>query len=185
METKKLKATENTIRNGDDVTKTAHISLTWTSSWNFTIFFVAKLFTHVFLSWQWYMHTSSVAKTMCAHFFWCKNCSCTLFLSQKWFMDNFFVAKTIYAHFFVAKIIWAHLFCCKNDLHTLFLSQKLFMPFFVTKRIYAYFFCRKNDLHAFLSRKRFTHFVRKVFARWKLPSGKFRFFSQLSTIMAI
>ena len=39
-------------------------------------------------------------------------------------------------------MIWAHFFCCKNDLRTLF----------VAKTIYAHF----------LSRKRFTHFVRKV-----------------------
>ena len=31
----------------------------------------------------------------------------------------------------------------------------------------------------FLSRKRFTYFVWKVFARWKLPSGKFRLFGPL------
>ena len=61
-------------------------------------------------------------------------------------------------------MIWAHLFCCKNNLHTLF--------------------CRKKDLHTiFLSRKRFTHFVRKVFARWKLPSGKFRLFGPLGPIL--
>ena len=82
------------------------------------------------------------------------------------------------------------LFCCKNDSSTLvllqkqfthtFLSQKLFTHFFLSqKRIYAPFFCRENDLRAFLSRKRFTHFVRKVFARWKLPSGKFRLFGPL------
>ena len=40
-------------------------------------------------------------------------------------------------------------------------------------------FCRENDLRVFLSRKRFTHFIRKVFARWKLPSGKFRLFGPL------
>ena len=30
-------------------------------------------------------------------------------------------------------------------------------------------------------RKRFTHFVRKVFACWKLPSGKFRLFGPLAS----
>ena len=36
--------------------------------------------------------------------------------------------------------------------------------------------CRKSDLHtfgAYMSRKRFTHSVRKVFAREILPTGKF------------
>ena len=67
-------------------------------------------------------------------------------------------------------MIWAHLFCCKNNLYTLFLSQKLFI----------HLFCHKKNLRTlFLSRKRFTHFVRKVFARWKLPSGKFRLFGPL------
>ena len=41
------------------------------------------------------------------------------------------------------------------------------------------FCCKKRFMHTFLSRKRFTHFVRKVFARWKLPSGKFRLFGPL------
>ena len=78
---------------------------------------------------------------------------------QKLFEHTCFVAKTIYTHFF----------CHKNYLCT-FLSQKEFMhTFFVAKTIYM----------LFLSRKRFTHFVRKVFARWKMPSGKFRFFGPL------
>ena len=61
------------------------------------------------------------------------------------------------------------LFCRKNYLRT-FLSQKEFMHLlFGTKTIYAHF----------LSGKRLTHFIRKVFARWKLPSGKFRLFGPL------
>ena len=52
------------------------------------------------------------------------------------------------------------------------------MHFFVTKRFYAHFFCREHGLRVF-SRKWFPHFVRKVFARWKLPSGKFRLFGPL------
>ena len=66
---------------------------------------------------------------------------------------------------------------CFRFTHT-FLLQKLFMHFFVTKRICAHFFCRGHGLHVFL-RKRFTHFIWKVFARWKLPSGKFRLFGPL------
>ena len=94
-------------------------------------------------------------------------------------MIYFSVANTINAHFFVAKMIWAHLFCCKNNLHTffccknyyaLFLSQKEFTHIFLSRKRFTRFFCRK---------KRFTHFVRKVFARWKLPSGKFRLFGPL------
>ena len=72
---------------------------------------------------------------------------------------HFFVAKTIYTHFFVAKTIYA-LFCHKKNLGTLFLSQKRFT-------------------RSFLSSKRFTHFLRKVFAGWKLPSGKFILFGPL------
>ena len=64
----------------------------------------------------------------------------------------------IYAHFFVTKTIF-----------TLFLSQKEFThTFFVANTVYAFF-----------SRKWFTHFIRKVFTRWKLPSGKFRLFGPL------
>ena len=90
---------------------------------------------------------------------------------------------------FLSQIQLTQAFCCKNDLSTLvllqkqfthtFLSQKLFMHFFVTKRIYAYFFVAKTIYALFLSRKRFTHFVWKVFARLKLPSGKFRLFGPL------
>ena len=76
-----------------------------------------------------------------------ENDFCTLFLSQKQFTHTCFVAKTIYATFFSQKKIHAHFFCDKNNFHTLFLLQKWF-----------------------------THFVRKVFARWNLPSGKFRLF---------
>ena len=86
-------------------------------------------------------------------------------------------------------MIRAHLFCCKNNLHTLFCRKNYLHTFFchkkefthlffVAKTIYA-LFCRENDLRAFLSRKQFTHFVWKVFAHWKLPSGKFRLFGPL------
>ena len=47
--------------------------------------------------------------------------------------------------------------------------------FFVAKTIYA-LHLSKDDLRTFLSRKWFTHSVRKVFARWVSPSGKFRLF---------
>ena len=63
---------------------------------------------------------------------------------------------------------FTHTFCRKNYLCT-FLSQKEFAhTFFVANTVYAFFL-----------QKRFTHFVRKVFARWKLPSGKFRLFGPL------
>ena len=69
-------------------------------------------------------------------------------------------------------MIWAHLFCCKNNLYTLFLSQKLFI----------HLFCHKKNLRTlFFVAKRFMHFVRKVFACWKLPSGKFRLFGPLES----
>ena len=83
----------------------------------------------------------------------------TLFLLQKGFEHTCFDAKTIHTHFFVAK----------KFTHT-FLSQKRFTRFF----------CRENNLRTFLSRKRFTLFVWKVFARLKLPSGKFRLFGPLA-----
>ena len=80
-------------------------------------------------------------------------------------------------------MIWAHLFCCKNDLHT---------HFFVTKTIYALFLSQKNLRILFLSRKLFArffccknNFVRKVFARWKLPSGKIRLFGPLVLVMEL
>ena len=72
-----------------------------------------------------------------------------LFSSQKWF-----------THTYLSQIQLAQAFCFKNYLSTLVLLQKRFTRFF-------------------LSRKRFTHFVQKVFARWKLPSGKFRLFGPL------
>ena len=86
------------------------------------------------------------------------------FLLQKWFEHTCFVAKTIYTHFFVTKTIYA-LFCHKKNLRILFLSRKQFSRFF-------------------LSRKRFTHFIRKVFAHWKLPSGKFRLFGPLPNCLS-
>ena len=54
-------------------------------------------------------------------------------------------------------------FLSQNDLRTLFVA--------------------KNDLCTFLSRKQFTHFVWKVFARWILPSGKFRLFGPLNAAL--
>ena len=86
----------------------------------------------------------------------------------------------IYAHFFVAKMIWAHLFCCKDDLHTLFFVAKTInAPFLSQKEFTHVFLSQKRFTRFFLSRKRFTHSARKVFARWKLPSGKFRLFGPL------
>ena len=63
---------------------------------------------------------------------------------------------------------FTHFFCCKNYLCT-----------FCDKKNLCTFFCRENNLRTFLLRKRFTHLVRKVFARGKLPSGKFRLFGPL------
>ena len=51
--------------------------------------------------------------------------------------------------------------------------------FFVAKTLYAHSFVTKTIYGFFLSQKRFTNFIRKVFARWKLPSGKFRLFGPL------
>ena len=65
----------------------------------------------------------------------------------------------IFVHFFVVKTIYANYFCHKKNLRILFMSRTWFMHFF--------------------SRKWFRHFVWKVFARWKLPSGKFRLFGPL------
>ena len=54
-----------------------------------------------------------------------------------------------------------------------------FMYFFVAKW-FTHFICREKPFtHFFLSRKQFTHFVWKVFARWILPSVKFRLFGPL------
>ena len=86
----------------------------------------------------------------------------------------------IYAHFFVAKMIWAHLFCCKNNLHTLFCHKNYLCTFLSQKEFTHTFFVAKTIFAFFLSRKRFTYFVWKVFARWKLPSGKFRLFRPLA-----
>ena len=96
-----------------------------------------------------------------AHFFVANTINAG-FLLQKWFQHTCFVAKTIYTHFLCHKNA---LFCYKKNLLILF--------------------GRENDLRAFLSRKRFTHFVRKVFARWKLPSGKFRLFGPLHVLQMV
>ena len=55
---------------------------------------------------------------------------------------------------------------------------------FVAKVIYALLacVCRESDLRtfaAYMSRKQFTHSVRKVFAREILPTGKFGLFVSL------
>ena len=47
------------------------------------------------------------------------------------------------------------------------------------KLLFYVLFCRDVIYTLYLSQKRFTHFVRKVFARWKLRSGKFRLFGPL------
>ena len=94
---------------------------------------------------------------------------------------HFFVANTINAHFVVAKMIWANFFVAKT-IYALFLSLKEFAhTFFVAKMIYVLFLSRKRFTRFFLSRKQFTHSARKVFARWKLPSGKLRLFGPLGT----
>ena len=78
-----------------------------------------------------------------------------------------FVAKVIYTLLLSRK--WFTHFCCRENNLCTFLSRKLF----------THLFCRKNNLRTFLSQKRFTHFGQKVFARWNLPSGKFRLFGPL------
>ena len=105
-----------------------------------------------------------------------------LFWLQIAILRTFFVAKMIYAHFFVA-----------NTINAGFLLQKWFLhTFFVTKTIYALFLSQKNLRILFLSRKLFARFfcckndfVRKVFARWKLPSGKIRLFGPLVLVMEL
>ena len=53
-------------------------------------------------------------------------------------------------------------------------------PFDLEIKLQLYvLFCCEKDLRTFLSRKRFTHFVRKLFAHWILPSWKFRLFGPL------
>ena len=79
---------------------------------------------------------------------------------QKWFEHTCFVAKMIYTHFFLLQKLLMHLFLSQKEFTHVFLSRKRFTRFF-------------------LSRKWFTHSARKVFARWKLPSGKFRLFGPL------
>ena len=60
-------------------------------------------------------------------------------------------------------MIWAH-----------FLLQKQFTHTFLLQKRFTHFFCHKNYLYPlFLSQKQFMHFVRKVFARWSLSTGKF------------
>ena len=54
-----------------------------------------------------------------------------------------------------------------------------FYVLFCRKMIYALYLSRKTIYALFLSRKQFTHFVWKVFARWILPSVKFRLFGPL------
>ena len=44
------------------------------------------------------------------------------------------------------------------------------------------YFCREKDLHTVLLRKKFTHFVQKVFCALKLPFRKFRLFGPLARI---
>ena len=83
----------------------------------------------------------------------------SFWIAWKMIYAHFFCPNTINAHFFVAKMIWAH--------------------FFVAKTIYAHFCVAKTIYSLLLLRKQFTHFIRKVFARWKLPSGKFRLFGPL------
>ena len=59
--------------------------------------------------------------------------------------------------------------------------QKQHIPFWLGDQIAILCtFLSRNDLRTLLvAKKRFTHFVRKVFARWILPSGKFRLFGPL------
>ena len=66
-------------------------------------------------------------------------------------------------------------YCC--NIHILHFCKKSF-DVFVAKAIYALLarVCRESDLRtfaAYMSRKQFTHSVRKVFAREILPTGKF------------
>ena len=95
------------------------------------------------------------------------------FLLHKQFRHTCFVAKTIHTHIFCHQNFFRTLFCCRNALRTLFCLKHDLHTCFHAKTIYAFF----------LSQKRFTHFVRKVFARWNLPSGKFRLFGPLETTL--
>ena len=97
------------------------------------------------------------------------------FLLHKRFRHTCFVAHT----FFCNQNFFRTLFCCRNELRTLFCHKHDLHTCFHAKTIYAQFFGAKMIYAFFLSRKRFTHFVRKVFARWNLPSGKFRLFGPL------
>ena len=85
-------------------------------------------------------------------------------------MESFWLAwKIIHTHFFV-QIQLTHTFLLQKWFEHTFLSQKQFTHTLLWRKRFTEFF---------LSQKRFTHFVRKVFARWKLPSGKFRLFGPL------
>ena len=62
--------------------------------------------------------------------------------------------------------------------------QKQHIPFWIGDQIAIYvLFCREVIYTLYLSQKRFMHFVRKVFARWILPSGKFRLFGPLNAAL--
>ena len=80
----------------------------------------------------------------------------------------------------VAKIALYTAFICNVcfQFTHIFLSQKnIYALFGHKKNLRTLFFLRTR--FTFFSRKRLTHCVRKVFARWKLPSGKFRLFGPL------
>ena len=131
----------------------------------FRSFRTCELGWYSYVTIKWWSHYKNNA-----YYFWLGHqiailCFCFF---VKIIYSHFFVANTINAHFFVAKMINAHFFCRNNYLCT----------FLVTKK-YAHTFLSRKRLTHFFSRKRFMHFIQKVFARWKLPSRKFRLFGPL------
>ena len=79
------------------------------------------------------------------------------------------------------QIFYCLQYCC--NIHILHFCKKSF-DMYVAKAIYAVLahICRESNLRtfgAYMSRKRFTHSVRKVFAREILPTGKFGLFVSL------
>ena len=101
---------------------------------------------------------------------WTSNCNSMYFFStRKWF-----------TYTFLSQIQSTHTFLLQKGFeHTCFDAKTIYTHFFVAKTIYTLFFVAKTLYSIFLSQKRFMHFVRKVFARWKLSSGSFRLFGPL------
>ena len=87
---------------------------------------------------------------------------CNLCISPVWLCHHKIVMmlqNSIYPFELEIKLLFYVLFC-RDVIYTLYLSQKRFTHFIGCE-------------------KRFKNFVRKVFASWVLPSGKFRLFGPL------